>query len=60
MTLKIYISLIAMLFYNCFFGNLRLFVMFYLFILMHELAHSIVAVLLNVDIQEISLTPFRS
>lgn len=60
MTLKIYVSFIFMLFYNYFFGNLKLFVMFYLFILMHELSHMIVAVLLNVDIQEISFTPVRS
>lgn len=60
MTLKIYISLIFILLYNYFFGNLKLFIMFYLFILMHEFSHIIVAILLNVDVQEISLTSFRS
>lgn len=57
MIVKVYISLFMILLYNYFFGNLKLFVMFYLFILMHELSHMIMAIILDVDIQEISLMP---
>ena len=57
MYIKIYISLIFLLIYNFFIGKLELFIMFYSFVVMHELSHMIIALLLNVDIIELSLLP---
>ena len=58
MSLKIHITLILILIYNYFFSDIKLFIMFYMFILMHELSHAIVAILLKVDVKELEFTPF--
>lgn len=58
MSLKIHITLILLLIYNYFFSDIKLFTMFYMFIVMHELSHAIVALLLKVDIKEFEFTPF--
>ncbi len=57
MTIKIYISLIVLIIYNLFVGRLESFLIFYGFIIMHEFAHIIIAILLNVDIVQISFMP---
>lgn len=58
MSLKIHITLILILIYNYFFSDIKLFIMFYMFVVMHELSHAIVALLLKVDIKELEFTPF--
>lgn len=58
MVLKIHISLLLMLAYNFLWGNINIFFASYLFIIMHELSHMIVALLLNIDILEMQLTCF--
>lgn len=58
MSLKIHITLILILIYNYFFSDIKLFIMFYMFIVMHELSHAIVAILLKVDVKELEFTPF--
>lgn len=58
MSLKIHITLILILIYNYFFSDIRLFIMFYMFVVMHELSHAIVALLLKVDIKEFEFAPF--
>lgn len=57
MTIKIHLTLILLILYNLFFGKIESLFMCYMFIVMHELSHMIVALLLNVDIEEISLMP---
>ncbi len=57
MSVKIYITLILLIIYYFIIGKLELFLMFYNFAIMHELSHMIVALLLNIDITEISLMP---
>lgn len=57
MIVKIHLTLILILLYNFFIGKIELIFMSYMFIIMHELSHMIVALLLNVDIAEISLMP---
>jgi len=58
MILKIHITLLLALLYNLYISKKSIFFIAYLFIIMHELSHMIVALLLNVDIQEITLLPF--
>lgn len=58
MSLKIHVTLILILIYNYFFSDVKLFIMCYMFIVMHELSHAIVALLLKVDIKEFEFTPF--
>lgn len=57
MIIKIHITLILLILYNLFFGKIESLFICYMFIVMHELSHMIVALLLNVDIEEISLMP---
>lgn len=57
MTVKIHITLILLFLYNFFIGKIELIFMTYMFIVMHELSHMIVALLLSVDIKEIELMP---
>lgn len=58
MSLKIHITLILVLVYNYFFSDIKLFIMFYMFAIMHELSHAVVALLLRIDIKEFEFTPF--
>ena len=58
MILKIHITFFLALLYNLYIGKKEIFFIAYLFIIMHELAHMIMALLLNVDIKEIILLPF--
>ncbi|MBQ9314059.1 MAG: site-2 protease family protein [Clostridia bacterium] len=58
MILKIHITLFLALLYNLYIGKKEIFFIAYMFIIMHELAHMIVAILLKVDIEEITLLPF--
>lgn len=58
MTLKVHVSLLLALLYNLYFGKKDIFFIAYMFIIMHELAHMIVALILNIDIAEITLLPF--
>ena len=58
MILKIHISLLFAILYNLYINKKRIFFTAYMFIIMHELAHMIVALLLNVNIEEIILLPF--
>lgn len=58
MVLKIHITLLLALLYNLYIGKKEIFFIAYLFVVMHELAHMIMALLLKVDIEEITLLPF--
>ena len=58
MTLKIHITLLFVLLYNLFIAKKEIYFIAYLFIIMHELSHMIMALLLKVDIEEIVLLPF--
>ncbi len=57
MSVKIHIYLLLMLAYVYAIGSFRYFVYYYLFVIMHELAHIVVALVLKIDIQEIILLP---
>lgn len=57
MIVKIHLTLILMFLYNYFFGKLETLFICYMFIIMHELSHMIVALLLKIDIEEICLMP---
>lgn len=58
MILKIHLTLLLALLYNLYIAKKEIYFIAYMFIIMHELSHMIVALLLNVDIQEIVLLPF--
>lgn len=58
MILKIHMTLLLALLYNLYIGKKAVFFIGYLFIMMHELSHMIVALLINVDVEEITLLPF--
>lgn len=58
MILKIHITLLLALLYNLYIGKKTIFFIGYMFIIMHELSHMIMALLLNVDVEEITLLPF--
>lgn len=58
MIIKLHLSLIVFLLYNLFLGKSDIFIMSYMFIIMHELSHMIIALCLNIDISEIELMPF--
>lgn len=57
MSIKIHIYLFLMLAYMYASNNLSIFITYYIFIIMHELAHIIVALLLKVDVREVTLLP---
>lgn len=57
MIVKIHLTLIFMILYNFIFGKSESLFICYMFIIMHELSHMIIAILLNVDIEEISFMP---
>lgn len=57
MSIKIHIYLILMLAYVYAIGKLELFLYYYAFVIMHEIAHIIIALLLKVDVNEITLLP---
>ena len=57
MIIKIHITLIIFLFYNLFFGKIESLFIVYMFIVMHEISHMIMALLLKIDIEEIELMP---
>ena len=58
MILKIHITLLLAFLYNLYIGKKKIFFIAYMFIIMHELSHMIMALILNVDIEEITLLPF--
>lgn len=58
MIIKIDILFVFMIVFNYFGGKLELYICFYLFILMHELAHIITSLILKVDVEIIELAPF--
>lgn len=58
MILKIHMTLFIALFYNLFVLKKRIFFIAYMFIIMHELSHMIMALIVGVDIDEIVLLPF--
>lgn len=58
MILKVHFTLLLMLIYNFLWGNINIFFASYMFIMMHELSHMIMALALRVDILEIELTCF--
>ena len=60
MIIKIHLTWFIGILYMFINGNLELFFCYYMFILMHELAHMITAIILDVDISEISLLPMRN
>lgn len=57
MIVKIHLTLILMFLYNYFWGKLETLFICYMFIIMHELSHMVVALLLKIDIEEISFMP---
>lgn len=57
MSIKIHIYLILMAAYMFAIGKIELFAYYYLFVLMHELSHILVALILKVDVKEIELLP---
>lgn len=57
MSIKIHFYLLMVLSYMYYIGNLELFIIFYISILLHEMAHIIVALLLKVDVTELMLMP---
>lgn len=57
MVIKIHLYLLLVLFYMYAIGNLKLFVLSYIFIILHELAHVIVSNILRVKVYEIELLP---
>lgn len=57
MSVKIHIYLILLSAYMFSIGKLESFIYYYLFVFMHELAHILIALILNVDIKEIELLP---
>lgn len=57
MIIKIHITLIIFFAYNLFFGKIESLFMVYMFIIMHELVHMIVALFLNVNIEQIEFMP---
>lgn len=58
MSIKIHFYLFVLLSYMFFIGKIEMFVIFYVSILLHEIAHIIVALLLKVDVIELNLMPF--
>lgn len=58
MILKIHLTLLIALLYNLYIAKKSIYFIAYMFIIMHELSHMIVALLLNIDIKEIILLPF--
>lgn len=57
MSIKIHIYLILMAAYMFAIGKIEMFAYYYLFVLMHELSHILVALILKVDVKEIELLP---
>lgn len=57
MSIKIHIYLFLMAAYMFAIGKLEMFLYYYLFVILHEFSHIIMAILLNVDIAEITLLP---
>lgn len=57
MIIKIHITLVIFLLYNFFFGKIESLFIVYMFIVMHEISHMIIALLLNIDIEEIEVMP---
>ncbi len=57
MSIKIHIYLILMSAYMFAIGKIETFAYFYLFVIMHELSHILVALILKVDVKEIELLP---
>lgn len=51
-------TLFLVLLYNLYFAKKEIYFIAYMFIIMHELSHMIMALILNVDIKEIMLLPF--
>lgn len=57
MSIKIHIYLFLMLAYMFAIGKLDIFICFYLFVIMHEISHILVALILGVDIIDITFLP---
>lgn len=57
MSIKIHFYLFAFMAYTFWIGKLQLFLIFYVSILVHEIAHIIVALLLKVNVNELLLMP---
>lgn len=57
MSIKIHIYLILMSAYMFAIGKIETFAYFYLFVIMHELSHILIALTLKVDVKEIDLLP---
>lgn len=57
MTIKIHIYLFLMMAYMYASGNLKWFLCYYAFTIMHEIAHILMALSLKVDMQEVILLP---
>lgn len=58
MSIKIHFYLVVCISYMFFIGKLELFSIFYISILIHEIAHIVIALLLKVDVIELLLMPF--
>ncbi len=57
MAIKIHIYLFLMMAYMFAIGKLEVFFVYYIFAIMHEIAHMLVSLLLKVDVCEITLLP---
>ncbi len=57
MVIKIHLYLLLVLTYMYLLGNLEIFVLSYIFVILHELAHVIIAGILGVNIYEIEMLP---
>lgn len=60
MIIKIHFYLFVFISYVFFIGKIDLFLIFYVSILIHEIAHIVIALLLKVNVNELLLMPFRS
>ena len=58
MSIKIHFYLFAFISYMFLINKLELFLLFYIAILIHEIAHIVVALLLKVNVKELLLMPF--
>lgn len=57
MSIKIHFYLFVFMSYMFFIGKIEMFMIFYISILLHEIAHIVVALLLKVDVVELNLMP---
>ena len=57
MSIKIHFYLFVFMSYMFFIGKIEMFMIFYISILLHEIAHIVVALLLKVNVIELNLMP---